>query len=73
MLSLSRDGIKIFVVCLLIIVGATLFFIPPSQYNAFLWDYLHETAPIYWIGQGLWLFLGAFIMAGCYVVTRRLT
>ena len=72
MFSLSSDNIKIFIVCVIIIVGATLLFIPPSQYNAFLWDYLHETAPIYWIGQTFWLFLGAFIMALFYIIVRRL-
>lgn len=71
-IGIGKNELKIFVICLLLIIGASMFFIPPSQYNAFLWNYLHETAPIYWIGQSFWLFLGAFVLALFYIIARRL-
>ena len=72
MLNIGKNEVKVFIICLLLIAGTTLLFIPPEQYNNYFWNYLNETAPIYWIGQSFWLIIGAFLLALGYVVLRRI-
>lgn len=72
MFSFSRENVKIFVIFAVILIGATFLFIPPSQYDAFFFDYLFSTAPIYIIGQLSWVFIGAVLLAIFYYVLREI-
>ena len=72
MVSLSRDSMKIFVIFAVILIGATFLFIPPSQYDAFFFDYLFSTPPIFIIGQLTWVFIGAVLLAIFYYILREI-
>lgn len=67
----GKQEVKVFLVCTLLIFAAYMFFIPPSQYNAFIWNYLHKTAPVYWIGQMFWIVIGAFLLTIFYVILKK--
>lgn len=68
-----RSELKIFIGCVIGIIGVTFLFIPPSMYEAYFWRYLNETAPIYWIGQNAWLLIGALLLTIGIVTVKRLT
>lgn len=69
MFGFGWTEIKIFLLLCVLIFIVPFLFSPISTWNDGFWTYLHETAPIMWLGQLGWIVLAAALgTLGIYVV-----